>query len=178
MMLANLLGRITGGDKKKALPDQQASVLGRLGDYIIIYPYGMHCDLPDDVWLSVIGEGKALPVTSFRPDAARGDIVLFNPITGDKINLKKIGGIDAVTDYDINALCKNANIKATTKATVTAPDIDLIGNVKVTGTFDVFGNSSFTGTMLNNGKDVGDTHGHAQENDSGGNTEQNINGVL
>ena len=169
-MFSRLWGRITGADKRKALPDQQASVLGRLGDYIVVYPYGSYCDLPDDVWLRVIDEGVVIPVTSDRPDTTRGEPVFFHPVTGAKVHFKNNGDIDIITSADVNVSCENANITCTTKAIVTAPDIELTGNVKITGNFDVIGNSTFAGTILNNGKDIGDTHGHAQANDSGGNS--------
>lgn len=38
--------------------------------------------------------------------------------------------------------------------------------------------TEFTGIVKANGKIIDDTHGHAQANDSGGNTEVNISGVL
>jgi len=156
-MFSALWGRITGADKKKDLPDQQASILGRLGDYTIIYPYGMYCDLPNNVWLNILGKGKAIPMTSSRPASARGEIVLFHPGTGDKIHLKNDGSIDIVAGSTVN---------------ITAPTVNINGNANIVGNVDI------TGTVTNNGKDIGDTHGHAQANDSGGNSEQNINGVL
>ena len=156
-MFSALWGRITGADKGKALPDQQASILGRLGDYIVIYPYGLYCDLPNNVWLSILGKGKAIPVTSSRPSSARGEIVLFHPVTGDKIHLKNDGSIDIIASSTVNITAPTLNINANT---------NIVGNVAITG------------AVNNNGKDIGDTHGHAQANDSGGNTEQNINGVL
>ena len=139
-MFTSLWGKITGADKKKALPDQQASVLGRLGDYIILYPYGMYCDLPNDVWLNVLGKGKAIPMTSSRPDSDRGEIIFFHPETGDKIHFKngKIISIEAGTSIDI-----------------TAPDMTFNGNVVFNGNVAINGNLSVSGTI--SGAGVTDT---------------------
>lgn len=143
MGIRALWGRITGADKKKQFPDQQSSFLGRVGDYIIIYPYGLYCDLPDSVMLRGVGENAAIPVTVSRPAASRGEVILFNPVTGAKIVMNNTGGVD-----------------------ITADTMTLNGNLVVNG------------TMTNNGKDVGETHGHTQANDSGGSSEADINGVI
>lgn len=139
-MFSALWGRITGADKKKALPDQQASILGRLGDYIVIYPYGLYCDLPNNVWLSILGKGKAIPVTSSRPASARGEIVLFHPETGDKIHLKNDGSIDVVAGSAVN---------------VTAPNMTFNGDVVFNGNVAINGNLSVSGAI--SGAGVTDT---------------------
>ncbi len=111
--------------------------------------------------------------------------------------------IDITADSDINAIaggdmtleCVNltatatgtAEVTATSGCTITAPMITLNGNVVINGTLSqgggggiasLEGGLNVTGTMTNNGKDVGDTHQHAQPVDSGGDTESNITGVL
>ena len=164
-MRTALWGRITGADKQKAMPDQQASILGRLGDYIVIYPYGMYCNLPDDVWLKSIGKDAVLPVTSSRPTTERGEIVLFHPVTGAKIYLKKNGDIDAVSPGDINATCKNANITASVLANINGVEIDPSGNIVSPGACDavsysVSGTPGVTGAFTTtDGKTVTVTNG-------------------
>lgn len=86
-------------------------------------------------------------------------------VAGD-INATVTGDINAIVTGDIVASCANLNATASTKATITAPDIALIGNVAITGLFTV------------NGKNVDENHGHTQANDSGGNTEANTGGVV
>ena len=92
--------------------------------------------------------------------------------------------IDVTSQADVNVQCENltanansaveitagteANVTAVTAATVTAPTITLNGNVVITGsltqggggggTASLSGGLEVTGTMTNNGKDVGDTH--------------------
>ena len=162
-MFSALWGRITGADKEKALPDQQASVLGRLGDYIIIYPYGMYCDLPNDVWMTSLGKGRLIPATSSRPASARGEIVLFHPVTGDKIHLKNDGSIDVVAGSAVN---------------VTAPEVIVNGNVTITGNLAVQGATTLSTNVTSNGKNIGDTHSHPQGVDSANDTQQNTGGVV
>lgn len=53
-----------------------------------------------------------------------------------------------------------------------------LGTLTLPAGFNVIANTAITGTLFNNGKNIGDTHGHSQPNDSAGNTEQNITGVL
>ena len=116
-MLSAIWGKITGADKKKAIPDQQASVLGRLGDYTIIYPYGMYCDLPDDVWLNILGKGKAIPMTSSRPDSSRGEIIIFHPVAGSKIHFKNDGSIN------LNGVVIDPDGNIVTPGTINADDV-------------------------------------------------------
>ena len=148
-MFSQLWGRITGADKKKALPDQQASVLGRLGDYTIIYPYGMYCDLPNDVWLNILGKGKAIPMTSSRPDSSRGEIILFHPITGSKIHFKNNGDVD-ITAPNVN-FSENVNING---------DLTVSGHTTL-NTLEVTGVADFDGGINANGTNIDDTHAHS-----------------
>jgi len=55
----------------------------------------------------------------------------------------------------------SVSVEADANVTITAPSINLIGDLTVTG------------AMTNNGVDVGSTHTHPQDVDSGGNTEEN-----
>lgn len=103
--------------------------------------------------------------------------------------------LNATASGNINASCVNlaatasgtATVDATASCTVTAPTITLNGNVVINGSLSqgaggaaasLQGGLEVTGTMTNNGKDVGNTHSHSQGADSGGDTQQNITGVL
>jgi len=186
--LSNWLAYITKkGDESKSFPIQQFEMNGRVGDAYVVSPYGVHANLIEgQPALNMSPDGTILmgidPIGRIKVEA--GEVVFYHPITKSKIHFKNNKDIDIETETDINASCDNINVNATTKATVTAPDVEIIGNVKITGTVDItgattiIGATSITGTVNNNGKDIGDTHGHAQGNDSGGNSEANINGVL
>ena len=164
-MFSALWGRITGADKEKALPDQQASVLGRLGDYIIIYPYGMYCDLPNDVWLNILGKGQAIPMTSSRPDSARGEPVYFHPVTGAKVHFKNNGDIQSKTTNGEFLQKEDGSIKGSNSAG--SFELQAGGNFVINGvTIDPSGNITTNGTI--NADDVTadnqnvtlSTHGH------------------
>lgn len=162
-MLSALWGRITGKDKRKQYTDQQAEFLGRLGDVVVISPYGLYADLPSDTLLKMIGDGAAISVTVKRPsDSAQGEPVFFHPATNTRIIARNNGDLDVITDSDtagsINIQTVNANVTASgnvaaTCANLTAdvsgatmincPTITLNGNVTVTGTFTSIG----AGTM-------------------------------
>lgn len=120
------------------------------------------------------------------------------------ISVEAESNVDVTSQADVNVECVNlngnatgaveitagteANVTAATAATVTAPTITLAGNVVITGsltqggggggTASLSGGLEVTGSMTNNGKDVGDTHRHAQGDDSAGDSQQNISGVL
>ena len=106
---------------------------------------------------------------------------------------------------DVNVTCANAIVEAsanvdvtcvsstvTASATVTfdTPTGVFTGVLNVTGLVtaagyafgggagNVAGAANFTGTIQNNGTDIGENHGHTQANDSGGNTESNTGGVV
>jgi len=192
--LSNWLAKITKkGSEELSFPIQQFEMNGRIGDAYTAAPYGMHSNLPEgQPALNISPDGTILmgidPVGRIKVES--GEVVFYHPVTKSKIHFKNNKDIDIETETDINATCDNANITAKTKATVTAPDIDLTGNVNITGTLDVSGVSTFaanivaqanvavTGALTQGGKDVGKDHNHTQGNDSGGNVEQNTGGVV
>lgn len=199
-MLSALWGRITGKDKGKKYPDQQAVFLGRVGDYAIISPYGLYADLPADTLLLEIKPGVAIPVTVRRPgDTEQAEPTFFHPATNTRIIARNNGNLDILTDDtttgDVNIQTVNANITASgdinaiatgdanvTAANMTAtisnstivdsPTTQFTGNVAIDGGLTVVGASALA-SVTSNGIDVGDTHTHPQGNDSAGNTEQN-----
>lgn len=180
--LSNWLAKITkGGDEELSFPIQQFEMNDRIGDAYITAPYGMHYNLPaDQPALNISPDGTILmgidPIGRIKVEA--GEVVFYHPITKSKIHFKNNHDIDIETEADLNAVCDNLNATVETKATVTAPESEFIGNVTVTGNLTVTGSTTLSSTVTSNGKDISDTHGHAQANDSGGNSEANINGVL
>jgi len=180
--LSNWLAKITKkGDESLSFPIQQFEMNGRVGDAYIVSPYGMHANLPEgQPALNMSPDGTILmgidPIGRIK--AEEGEVVFYHPVTKSKIHFKNNKDIDIETENDINAVCDNINVTAATKATVMAPESEFIGNVKITGNLDVTGSTTLSATVTSNGKDISDTHGHAQANDSGGNSEANISGVL
>lgn len=186
--ISNWLAYITKkGDESKSFPIQQFEMNGRVGDAYVVSPYGVHANLPEgQPALNMSPDGTILmgidPVGRIKVEA--GEVVFYHPITKSKIHFKNNKDIDIETETDINASCANANINAsvdinatasgdinavcdnlnasaTTKATVTAPDIELAGNVVITGTLDVGGLAGFNGGIEANGTNIDDTHAHS-----------------
>ena len=103
---------------------------------------------------------------------------------------------DIIASDDVDVTCNNASVTAALKAdvnsdtstvtcltslAVVAPVMTFVATTSLTFTSALtsfVGPTMFTGAMTNNGKNVGDTHGHTQANDSGGNTEANTGGVV
>lgn len=134
-------------------PSQQMEYLGKVADGAMVFPYGIHGNIPADVlalMVSVQGnpDNRAVigVIPKSRPTLAEGEVAFYHPLTGGFIIWRKNGDLDIEP-----ASGGEVNFKA---------------------------NVNFTGTVKANGKVIDDTHGHAQGNDSGGNTEANISGVL
>ena len=101
-----------------------------------------------------------------------------------------VGGNIAVTaDGNINAdaggnlsASAGGNAEITVSGDLSATvsgDVNVdAANINLTGNLTVNGNIEVNGSMTNNGKNVGDTHQHMQANDSFGNAEAIIVGVL
>ena len=195
--LSNWLAKITKkGSEELSLPIQQFEMNGRVGDAYIVSPYGVHANLPvNQPALNVSPDGTILmgidPIGRIKVES--GEVVFYHPITKSKIHFKNNHDIDVETEADINAQCKNLNViasedinatcdninvTAATKATVTAPDIALIGNVAITGDLSVSGSTALSATVTSNGKDISDSHGHTQGPDSAADTQQNTGGVV
>lgn len=141
MTFSKLWARITGADKKKKFPNQQVSALGRIGDQTIVFPYCLFVDLPNDALLKEIAPGAFVPVTVDRPnDSERSEPVFFHPATNSRIIMRNNG------DIDIEAGSGNVNITAAL--------------TKVTGDFEVTGDTALAGAVTNGGQDIGGTHTH------------------
>ena len=132
-------------------------------------------------------------VPSYDPTNAQlkkddGSVFITLKANGD-LDAHAGGDINAHADGNINATCVNANVTATSAVTVIAPDIQLTGDVNITGKLDVSSITTLagavlasstlavTGALTQGGTDIGKNHTHSQDNDSGGNTEQDTGGV-
>lgn len=132
---------------------QQMEYLGKVGDGAMLFPYGIHGNVPAD-FLTLIGAVQGNPdnrvaigcLMKTRPTLKRGEVAFFHPLLPDLI-------IKLQEDGEML-------IKSGVKINFDAPETE------------------FTGVVKANGKIIDDTHLHAQPNDSAGNTEANITGVL
>lgn len=149
-------------------PVQQMEYLGKIGEGVMLFPYGYHGNVPDD-FVTLMGsvQGSSdnrvaigcLPKN--RPILKPGEVTFYHPPTDAFIMWRANGDLDIITGdggkSDINITAKSINI---------------------TGDLNVTGNTAFFGTVKANGKVIDDTHGHSQDLDSDGNSQENITGVL
>lgn len=190
---SSLWGLITGADKKKKYPDQQAKFLGRGGNFTIIYPYGSHCDLPVDTLIKQVAEDAAIPVTIDRPGGIeQGEPVFFHPVKMSYITFRNNGDIEIITDADVNVQCNDVNIDcndatincndatidctnlyatATAAIDLTAPIIDLTAiNTTITGNLIVTGITTLASAVTSAGVDISFTHTHGGTQPGSGST--------
>ena len=160
MPYSSLWGNITGADIKKKVPVQQANVLGRIGNYTIVFPYGLYADLPVGTYLKEIGSGAVIPVTVDRPsDTEQNEPVFFHPFTNTRIIPRNNGDLDIFCvageeKGNVNISCKQANIIADESVTITAPLTTVDGNFVVTG------DTALGAVVTSNGVNISDTHFH------------------
>ncbi len=166
---------------------QKVFYRGKTANALIVYPFGYHANANNDSIVLTFGvNGQAENRAGIpwdlknRPVLKQGEIALYQPAANITTIIKfdESGNILMDTNADLIANCKNATITATTKITGTAPDIEWVGNTKITGDFEVTGDTTLGSNVTSNGKDISDTHGHAQGNDSAGDSQVNISGVL
>ena len=198
--LRNLIKRAVvtrAGDDTGNLAIQQISYNGRVGDCDIIFPYGMHANLPVDSLITVVTieaneENRAgiggVPEQRIK-DLPAGEVVFFHPSTKSKFHFRNDGNVDVVANGDLNInVTGDANITATGDVNVigenviveAATNIDLTAttlNIDVTN-LNITGTTAFIGTITANGKVIDDTHKHDQAADGGGNAEAQISGVV
>jgi len=190
-MLRDLLrwAKITkAGSDGEQFHTQQLEYLGKTANSVMVFPYGVHANCtPDSLALMFAVQGNPENRACIawkpkdRPVMASGEVALYHPDTNSIISWRKGGNLEITTAANVDITCANATINC---ANITAnvsgsATLAADGSVNVTTpTLTLTGDLVVNGTMTNNGKDVGDTHRHAQGVDSDGNTQQNIVGVL
>lgn len=132
MMFLALWGKVTGKDKRQQMPTQQAVALGRTGDYVIVFPYGMYADLPTDAMLKEIAEGVMVPVTVDRPsDTEQGEPVFFHPKTNTRIIARKNGDLDVISSTKVKVTAPEVEVLAATSVSITSPLTTVTGDLAV-----------------------------------------------
>ena len=149
-------GRITGIDLKKKTPVQQTSMLGRSGDHVIVFPYGLYAELPNNAMVKEIDCGWAVPVTEKRPnDLNRSEPAFFHPSTNTRIIARNDGsllietGTGGTAPVVIN--CAQANINASESATINTPLATFTGDVKIDGDLQLDGDAQINGALNTDG---------------------------
>lgn len=168
-MIRNLLRwvRVTkpGLDIPSKFHIQQIEYLGKLGDALMIFPYGLHANLPENsfgVMFSIQGNpdnrGVIAWVPKGRPKLEGGEVAFYHPPTDAFMIWRENGDLDIKTGNDgtskINITSDNV--------TITAPTVTINGDLIVTGS------TTLSNVVTSNSKDISDTHTHT--GDSGGTT--------
>lgn len=179
--------RITkAGSDDQQFATQQMEYLGKVADGIIVFPYGIHGNVPpDSLALMFAAQGNpdnraAIAWTpKDRPKLAEGEVAFYHPPTGAFIIWRASGDLDIETGNkggaNINIKCNQANItaaesvtvdtvdatiKASSTVTVDSPESTFTGNVTIDMDLDVTGATTLSSTVTSTGKDISDTHTH------------------
>jgi phage gp45-like len=139
-------------DDSARYPIQQLSYLGKVADSIILFPYGMHANIPaENIVLMFSAQGHeenraALPIAGpGRPKLKSGEVAIFNKESGSVITLKQSGEIE---------------ITAPSGVTV-AGNLTVNGNVQVNGNLTVTGDTALGANVTSNSINIGSTHTHS-----------------
>ena len=152
--LARLVRISKGGSDDKQHPSQQVEYMGKVGNIVMFFPYGMHGNIAVDS-LALMITPNSDPASRIgiavapenRPKMEADEFCLYHPKTEAIIHFKNDGSID-----------------------VTAPEMVLNGNMTINGDLDVTGATTLSDTVTSNGKDISDTHVHSGVQSGGSNT--------
>jgi len=143
------------GDEKGQFPVQQATYLGRVADFVALFPFGMHANLPPDQLGLVIDEAGRIFLASSaigRIKAEEGEVVFYHPKTKSRIHFKDSGDIDVETKVDVNIKAKNVSIDASvTKLGVGGNAIARVGDSVQVNVIGGSSSGTHNGTITSGG---------------------------
>lgn len=164
--------RITkAGADDKQFATQQMEYLGKVADGLIVFPYGLHGNVPPNalaMMFAIQGNPDNRAAIAWtpkdRPKLAEGEVAFYHPPTDAFIIWRASGDLDIETGNggtgNINITCKQANITASESATFDTPEATFTGNVTIDGNLGVTGTTTLSSTVTSGGKDISDTHTH------------------
>lgn len=162
-MLRNLVrwARITkSGMDDKQFAIQQMGYLGKVADGLMVFPYGIHGNVPVDalaLMFAVEGNPDNRAAIAWtpkdRPKLAAGEVAFYHPPTGGSMIWRANGDLDIQTGNNGTA---NINIKA--------------------AKINVIGETHLDSVVTSNDVDISHTHVHAQGNDDDGDVEVDTDG--
>lgn len=146
--------RITNfGTDTKQFAVQQMEYLGKVADGLIVFPYGLHGNVPADAMALMFAVGgdaenrAAIAWTpKIRPQLEAGEVAYYHPPTGTIIKLVGNSDIDIVTGNEgggnVNITCAAATITASGSVTLDTPQTTITGDVQIDGDLTVTGQST------------------------------------
>lgn len=183
-MINNLLRWIRvirpGVDDPSKFHIQQIEYMGKVADALMIFPYGVHANVPEDAFgisFSIQGNpdnrGAIAWVPKGRPKLAGGEVAFYHPPTDAFLIWRSNGDLDIETGNSgtgkINIVASDVTINAT--LTTIDGDLTVTGNTELDGDLTVTDNTVLGGTVTSNGTDISGTHVHSQPVDGDGDTE-------
>jgi len=136
---------------------QQIEYLGKPADALMVFPYGLHANLPENsfgVMFSIQGNpdnrGVIAWVPKGRPQLEAGEVAFYHPPTDAFIIWRSNGDLDIETG---NGGTGKINV-ISGEVTITAPLVTIDGDLTVRG------DTTLSDTVTSNGKDISDTHVH------------------
>ena len=159
-MLRNLIrwARITKPSKDtEQFAVQQLEYLGKVADALMVFPYGMHANLPPGalaLMFSIQGNPENRAAIAWTPDKRpvlkEGEVAFYHPaLPALIIKLQADGSL---------------SIKSGVSVDIEAPEVSIIGNLTVTGT------TTLGAVVTSNGIDISDTHKHSGVTSGASNT--------
>lgn len=173
-MLKNLIrwAKITkAGSDDTQFATQQMTYLKKVGDGIMVFPYGTHANVPPGalaLMFAVQGNPDNRAAIAWtpknRPTLAEGEVAFYHPPTKAFIIWRASGDLDIETGDggtgNVNINCKQANVTASESVTFDTPEATFTGNVTIDQNLTVTGDTTLSDTVTSNGKDTSDTHKH------------------
>lgn len=158
-------------DDTQQFATQQMEYLGKVADGIIVFPYGVHANVPPGalaLMFSVQGNAENRAAIAWtpknRPQLKEGECAFYHPPTKAFIIWRENGDLDIETGEggkgNVNVTCKQANVTASESITLDAPEATITGNLTVDQNLNVTGATALSATVTSNGKDISDTHTH------------------
>lgn len=165
------------GDDSGDVPITQVQSYAQADDAAVIWPYGMHGNLPINsttVTFLINGQSENRAIIGYRPDLRQkglkeGEMIFGNFVTKSTTFYDDEGNIVVNCENDEKVTIKgaseinianDANITVGGTATLTAPESVVDGNLTVTGNFEAQGSTTLSSTVTSGGKDISDTHTH------------------
>lgn len=150
---------------------QQVTYSGKVGDAILVMPYGVHANLPVDslaLMFAVNGEPDNRAIIGFdpkqRPELVEGEVAFYHPPTGSFIKWTEAGDLDIQVGEEsggnVTINCATATITASSSVTIDTPTTTLTGAVQVDGDLTVTGATALGATVTSSGVDISNTHTH------------------
>jgi phage gp45-like len=144
------------GDDDDQFPVQKVSYMGKTGNSIMVFPYGIHGNVPADslaLMFSVQGnpDNRAsiawTPKT--RPTLADGEVAFYHPPTDAFIIWREDGNLEIETgdsgSQPITIKCTTATVEASSSISIDTPTATFTGDVNIEGSAAVSGDINITG---------------------------------